>query len=217
MTSARERILGRLRQSAPVQALPCPPAQAELLARLAPFGGRTAIQALADNLKAAHAEVLLCARGQAAETVATLARERGWKRLVFARGVDPLPRIDGAETRVFDREFEALKSDLFDAVDAGITRAECAIADTGTLVLRSGPDSPRTLSLVPPVNVCIVDAGRLHRSLADALVAEGWSAAMPTNLIFVSGPSKTADIQQTLAYGAHGPKELIVLIEGSGE
>jgi L-lactate dehydrogenase complex protein LldG len=66
---------------------------------------------------------------------------------------------------------------------------------------------------VPPVNVCVVDADRLYPSLLAALHGERWQQAMPANLIFVSGPSKTADIQQTLAYGAHGPKELVVLVE----
>ncbi|NCS61823.1 MAG: lactate utilization protein C, partial [Rhodoferax sp.] len=48
-----------------------------------------------------------------------------------------------------------------------------------------------------------------------AMTAESWSAGMPTNALLVCGPSKTADIQQTLAYGAHGPKELVVLLRNT--
>jgi L-lactate dehydrogenase complex protein LldG len=51
-----------------------------------------------------------------------------------------------------------------------------------------------------------------------AFTKEGWSNGMPTNALLISGPSKTADIQQTLAYGAHGPRELVVLLRhGKGE
>jgi L-lactate dehydrogenase complex protein LldG len=49
-------------------------------------------------------------------------------------------------------------------------------------------------------------------NLHQAMHRQGWAGGLPTNALLVSGPSKTADIQQTLAYGAHGPKELLVLI-----
>jgi L-lactate dehydrogenase complex protein LldG len=52
----------------------------------------------------------------------------------------------------------------------------------------------------------------LHADLHAAITAEGWAQGMPTNALLISGPSKTADIQQVLAYGAHGPRELIVLL-----
>ena len=56
------------------------------------------------------------------------------------------------------------------------------------------------------------DAATIHATLIDAMRAENWSAGLPTNALLISSPSKTADIQQTLAYGAHGPKELVVLL-----
>jgi L-lactate dehydrogenase complex protein LldG len=80
------------------------------------------------------------------------------------------------------------------------------------LVLRSDSAQPRTLSLVPPLHCCLINVNRLYGNLPAALAGEGWAAAPPSNLIFISGPSKTADIQQTLAYGAHGPKELVVFL-----
>ena len=68
------------------------------------------------------------------------------------------------------------------------------------------------MSLVPPIHFALLDAGKLYDTLFEAMVEQGWSDALPTNALLVSGPSKTADIQVTLAYGAHGPKELIVLL-----
>ncbi|HET8748859.1 MAG TPA: LUD domain-containing protein, partial [Ramlibacter sp.] len=121
----------------------------------------------------------------------------------------------GLAVRRFERPLETWKGELFDAIDAGVTGAVAGIADTGTLVLCPGRHEPRTLSLVPPVHVAVLMASRLHASLPAAMHAlfPGDQAPMlPTNLLLVTGPSKTADIQQVLAYGAHGPKELVIVL-----
>jgi L-lactate dehydrogenase complex protein LldG len=118
----------------------------------------------------------------------------------------------------FNRPIEAWKQELFDTVDAGFTVANSAIAATGTLVFKSAPELPRSLSLVPPLHVALVKAETIHAHLFAAALDEQWAAAMPTNLVMVSGPSKTSDIQQTLAYGAHGPKQmLVVIVEGDAQ
>jgi L-lactate dehydrogenase complex protein LldG len=129
------------------------------------------------------------------------------------------PDLDGAlqgfAVRRFTRPLEAWKAELFDVVDAGVTSTVAGIADTGTLVLRPGAHEPRTLSLVPPVHVAVLMASQLHPSLPAALHAlypHDGPPALPTNLLLVTGPSKTADIQQVLAYGAHGPKELVIVL-----
>jgi L-lactate dehydrogenase complex protein LldG len=88
------------------------------------------------------------------------------------------------------------------------------VADTGTLVLWPDADEPRTLSLVPPVHIAVLRASRLYASLPAAMAAllRTGGPGLPSNLLLVSGPSKTADIQQVLAYGAHGPKELVIVL-----
>ncbi|MFB1011556.1 MAG: LUD domain-containing protein, partial [Thiopseudomonas sp.] len=69
------------------------------------------------------------------------------------------------------------------------------------------------MSLVPPVHFVLLDGNQLYRTLHQAMHQQGWAdTGMPTNALLISGPSKTADIEQTLAYGVHGPKELIVLV-----
>jgi L-lactate dehydrogenase complex protein LldG len=214
--SARDRILDRLRKNAPNPAQ----LQAPILPET-PSGANSAalIAQLTMCLEAAHAEVRRVARGGLAEALSGFCRDRSLKTLMLPSGGLPFEFAEappGLAVERFDRPFEELKSRLFLDVEAGLTVADCAIADTGTLVMASSPQQPRTLSLVPPIHLCLIDERRIHPSLAYAMQAEGWSPTLPTNLIFVSGPSKTADIQQTLAYGAHGPKELIVfLFDGS--
>jgi len=81
----------------------------------------------------------------------------------------------------------------------------------GTVMLVSSPEEPRSQSLVPPVHICLFDTRKMYDTFHAALHGEALIEAMPTNIILASGPSKTADIQLTLAYGAHGPRDLVVL------
>jgi L-lactate dehydrogenase complex protein LldG len=104
---------------------------------------------------------------------------------------------------------------LFEGVDAAFTSCRGAVAETGSLVLWPTAAEPRMLSLVPPVHIVLLSAAAVRSTLHELLVVEGWAGGMPTNALLVSGPSKSADIEQTLAYGVHGPRELIVLVHSS--
>jgi len=96
--------------------------------------------------------------------------------------------------------------------DAGVTGAQWGVAETGTLVLESGSERHRLASLVPPLHVAIVEADRIRHSLADVLGELGGKLS-PT-VTFVTGPSRTSDIELTLAIGVHGPAALHVVIVG---
>ena len=105
------------------------------------------------------------------------------------------------------------KDELFNRVDAALTSSLGAIAETGSLILWPTPAEPRVMSLVPPVHFVLLDSNRLYATLYEAMQQENWAKnGMPTNALLISGPSKTADIEQTLAYGVHGPRELVVLM-----
>ena len=111
----------------------------------------------------------------------------------------------------YDDNIEQLKEMVF-KVDAGITSAAGAIAETGALILWPTQKEPRLMSIVPTIHIAVLHADTIHNSLSEVIQKENWSQKMPTNIVLVSGPSKTADIEMTLAFGVHGPKELIVLI-----
>ena len=104
------------------------------------------------------------------------------------------------------------KHEVFATVPASMTTSAGAIASTGTIVLKPDENEPRALSLIPPVHIVLVKKSELFADLPSIIKAQSWQTSLPTNLILLSGPSKTADIQQTLAYGAHGPKTLLVLV-----
>jgi L-lactate dehydrogenase complex protein LldG len=101
----------------------------------------------------------------------------------------------------------------------GVTGAFAAVAETGTLVLASGPESPTTLVLVPPVHVAVVPVRRLVGTYEDAWAAlrakgaaTGKNFVMPRAVNWITGPSRTADIEQTLLLGAHGPQRLFIVL-----
>ncbi|MFL9827445.1 lactate utilization protein C [Rhodoplanes sp. SY1] len=103
----------------------------------------------------------------------------------------------------------------------GVSHAHAAVAETGTLVLLSGPDNPTTLNFLPDHHLVVVDAttvvGDLETVLAGLREARGagaWPGGLPRNVHLVTGPSRTADIEQTLILGAHGPRRLHVLLVG---
>jgi L-lactate dehydrogenase complex protein LldG len=105
------------------------------------------------------------------------------------------------------------------ADEVGITPAFAAVAETGTLVLRSGPDHPTTLNFLPDTHIVVLRAWQVVGPYEDAWTRLRDAGAMPRTVNFVSGPSRTADIEQTIQLGAHGPRRLhIVLIDdGAGD
>jgi L-lactate dehydrogenase complex protein LldG len=95
----------------------------------------------------------------------------------------------------------------------GITGAYCAIAETGTLMLLSGAQTPAATSLLPETHVAVVHAGRIVRAMEDAWrLLRSEHGAMPRAVNFISGPSRTADIEQTLVLGVHGPCRVHIVV-----
>lgn len=106
-------------------------------------------------------------------------------------------------------------SDLF-SFDVGITAAQAAIAETGTLILQSDSERHRLISLLPPVHIAIIEANQLCRTLGEALAAlHRDGKELSPAITFITGPSRTADIELTLAIGVHGPQKLFVIINTS--
>jgi L-lactate dehydrogenase complex protein LldG len=102
------------------------------------------------------------------------------------------------------------------AVDAdlvGITGCQCAIAETGTLMLLSSPDTPASVSLLPETHVAILAASRIVAGMEEAWdQASTTREALPRAVNFISGPSRTGDIEQTIVLGAHGPYRVHVVV-----
>jgi L-lactate dehydrogenase complex protein LldG len=95
----------------------------------------------------------------------------------------------------------------------GLAVAFCGIAESGSLMLLSGPDSPTTLNFLPDDFLCLLPAGRIVPRMEDAWdLLRSERGTLPRSTNFISGPSRTADVEQTLQLGAHGPRRLHVLL-----
>ncbi|HMH49858.1 MAG TPA: lactate utilization protein [Candidatus Acidoferrum sp.] len=172
------------------------------------------------------------------DVIGAIARERDSRRAIAwhpaALGVDWRSALSthglttvampaaGVESAV---ERQALR-DLIAAADIGVTGVDLAVAETGSLVLRSGSGRPRSTSLLPPYHVAVFDRHALVESLAQAgIFLEAWHEVSSEGredasgrggvINFITGPSRTADIELTLTRGVHGPKEVhAIFVEG---
>jgi len=214
--TARERILARLHASGTEQTT-VPEA---LLPPELSLDRDAMIERLATLMAAIRTEVHIVDTVSWLDTLKELAREKGWKRLLYGPGAPIGPAIETSwasdsaelpELVAYAGPVETFKEDLFQ-MDAGITSVRAGVAETGVVVLWPTPHEPRLMSLVPTVHVAVLDADTIYNSLAEMMAVERWADGMPTNALLISGPSKTADIEFTLVFGVHGPKELVLLI-----
>jgi len=98
---------------------------------------------------------------------------------------------------------------------AGLSHAACGVAETGTLILLSGPDNPSTVNFLPENHIVVVDATDIEANFEGVwtrIRRRYGAGSMPRTVNLVTGPSRSADIEQTLILGAHGPVRLHVLI-----
>lgn len=98
------------------------------------------------------------------------------------------------------------------SADAGLTGADYALADTGTLVLLSSAQEARMISLLPPLHVAVVERSRLLTGLDELFSLLPDPAAATSAMVLITGPSRTADIEQILVRGVHGPRDVHVVL-----
>lgn len=233
MTDARETILERLRAGR-VPPTPAP----EHTARRLDWDSRERRRRFEQALTAVRGQVHAVGDDWPVR-LAALLRERGADNLYYgaagllAAELTTRWPADGPTLLAADKPIEANRDALFNQAAAGLTSCVAGIAETGSLVLTPTPAEPRLLSLVPPIHCAVLDVERIRSTLHTLIVfaaggaelqwrdpvdepgsAAGGPVGMPTNLLLITGPSKSADIEQTLTYGVHGPRELIVLLRG---
>jgi L-lactate dehydrogenase complex protein LldG len=219
MSDARANILNRLRTGKPD--LPAPVAATQLpMAKWDPAGR---IEQFRKMMESVRAEVHVTARDSWLGLLKTLVAEKQISNLLYA----PDGPLGAALSRTWENLDESpliarsaavdeWKEELFFNVGGAVTSARWGIAETGTLVLWPTGEEPRSFSLVPPVHIAVLEAKDIYNTFADLVEQQKWHQGMPTNALLISGPSKTADIEQTLAYGVHGPIELIIIVITDG-
>ena len=178
------------------------------------------ISRLKSRMEAVHAEVHCCSDRKFDTVFRKVVDEKSIGSLLCAKNTllggrilslkqsypEKLPELVN-----YDESIESMKQRIF-SIDASITETLGGIAETGSLILWPSREEPRLMSLIPPVHLAVLQAETIYHTFSEAVHEGGWADGMPTNALLISGPSKTADIEQTLVYGVHGPKQLVVFI-----
>jgi L-lactate utilization protein LutC len=126
-----------------------------------------------------------------------------------ACGITGLPNVHSG---IMDRE--ELRG-LCATVSYGISSADYALADTGSLVMISSREEARLVSLLPPAHIAMVPASKLLTGLDELYQMHPTPADLTSSIVFITGPSRTADIEQILVRGVHGPGEIhVIVVEG---
>ena len=151
----------------------------------------------------------------AAGHIASLAREGQWKRIALHSGAlidsvaSKLP--DFLELLQTDRGYE---KDAMESSDVGFTECESLVAQTGSVCITGPSSGGRVLSVFPPHHIVIASRGQILPDLSAAYehLATKYQGRYPSFISFITGPSRTGDIERILVLGAHGPKRLTVLL-----
>jgi L-lactate dehydrogenase complex protein LldG len=120
------------------------------------------------------------------------------------------------EAEKISDERECLRRQVIDAY-IGVTSADYCMADTATLVMRTRPGQARSVSLVPSIHIAVICLDQIIADLKELYALLKWDSVIQneglTNcMTFISGPSKTADVEATMVHGAHGPREMYVYV-----
>jgi len=115
---------------------------------------------------------------------------------------------------------EVARGPAVESDQVSVTAAHSAVAETGTLVLHSAATAPTTLNFLPETHIVVLEAAAVvgaYEDVWDRLRAARGAALLPRTVNFITGPSRSADIEQTLQLGAHGPRRLHIILVDHGE
>jgi L-lactate dehydrogenase complex protein LldG len=223
MSKAREEFLERVRQAV---------AEGNRAGHVPalPERGTTGYQGAGADLVGRFVRECTAAGGQvhvvptaaaAVPRVVELVRDSGARRVLLEPGM--VLAESNLELELAAGGIEVLRVDQIPAGDArsaffeaglGITGVAHLIAETGSVVLRSRPEHPRSVSLLPPVHIAVAQRGQLLADLFDLFPGPPSQGEVPSGMTIITGPSKTGDIELRLVTGVHGPGVLhVVLID----
>ncbi len=215
--SSRADILGRIRMRLNRNEINAVAGRAAIEATLAAReqGPRPAVAGEKSALAGRLVEKSLV-QSSTVDTVASLAEAPAAIARYLADLNLPAKAVIWPELARLDWSGSGIAAEARGAQDAdlvGITGCFCAVAETGTLMLCGGPESPATVSLLPETHIAIVPASRIVPGME-----EGWALVraelgqLPRAINFISGPSRTGDIEQTIVLGAHGPYRVHLIL-----
>ena len=220
-TAARQAIFARIREALAVApaASHSPAAPAKSVVQVLPAVGATLAERVAlfsRNAQDLRAEFKpVAGLPELVQELQRLAGEAGWRRLATHAGTltDAVAPALGLPVLRVDGGVDAAE---LERCDVGLTECDALVAQTGSVLVTSRSAGGRALSVLPPHHVVLARADQLVAGLPDAfaLLEAKYAAGYPSMISFITGPSRTGDIERILVLGAHGPKRLTVLMVG---
>ncbi|MCR2066617.1 LutC/YkgG family protein [Campylobacter helveticus] len=137
----------------------------------------------------------------------------GYESLLYGEslGLD-LTKIKANKKICFNQEIEKLRSEVFHS-DFSIIHAHCGVSSHGVALVLSGKEQPRMLSLAPKLCIILLQKEKIVASLSEALnLVKQENAILPSNILFIAGPSRTADIELITVFGVHGPQKAHIIL-----
>ncbi len=204
--TARKNILHKIKQAL-VQPVPVPfPESAGNTSVFQPQQQELEIL-FAENFNKLQGRFAFCANEkELASQLGMLVIQRKWESIYC--------REEKLRSSLQDAGFAAMTAPDVQGCDASVTGCEYLVARTGSILMSSGQQSGRTVSVYAPVHICIAYTDQLVYDVADGLelLRHKYSTQMPSLITLASGPSRTADIEKTLVVGVHGPKEVFCFL-----
>jgi len=213
----REKILGRVREAlgvkTPHRASDAAPGTAREYLPPAGESFEERVTQFRENAVALRAGFhLLQTREELPKLLRELRDAEGWKRVATHRGelTDRVAEVLGLPVVRTDAPYDVHE---LDRCDAGITECDALVAQTGSVLVTNRSAGGRALSVLPPHHVVLARRGQLRRDLPEAfeLLREKYAGNYPSMISFITGPSRTGDIERIIVLGAHGPKKLTVV------
>ena len=154
-------------------------------------------------------------QAEANQALQQIAQTKNWQKVAYHAHPLVSPAAEGLSCSKWEVTSSFEKQKL-EGCDAGITSCEAIVAQLGSILVSSASSGGRSLSILPHVHVVIATTEQivpdLESCFQDMLATHG--KKLPSMLSFITGPSRTGDIERILVLGAHGPKELYVILIG---
>ncbi|TWO30215.1 LutC/YkgG family protein [Campylobacter lanienae] len=167
-------------------------------------------QKMSDNKYIVHE----CEPSALEDTINEIVASYGYKKMIYGSGLNlNLDKIKADQKICFDKPIEELRSDVFHS-EFSIVHAEYGVSSHGVALLKSSQAQPRMLSLAPNLCIVLLKKDKVKNSLVSALNAlkVDQNGKLPSNILFIAGPSRTADIELITVFGVHGSQKAHLIL-----
>ena len=154
-----------------------------------------------------------CAKDKIEEKINAIVAEYGYTKMIYGDGLKlDIQKISAEEKVCFNQEIEHLRQEVFHS-DFSVIDARVGVSSHGVALVHSSRTQPRMLSLAPNLCIMLLEKKNVVSSLAEALnLIKSENPTLPSNILFIAGPSRTADIELITVFGVHGPQRVHIIL-----